>query len=195
MVCLKVFRLRDKISMIVVPKRMDPIIFDLETENILMTLPFTSQSSLVNCITVHSNFVFCCDNRKKIHTFDMNNAKPINQPDICTYAKTDWNTFLFSLILRKLSSFSFISVPSSAISSYYDGKRFLILGCIDGVIRALDMSRKPNRLFVLPGPHMKSLTCMKVSGDKVWILLKHLFIVLNDSCKIFIFDRLSEVLQ
>ncbi len=66
----------------------------------------------------------------------------------------------------------FFSVPSAAVSCYHDGNRYLILGCIDGVIRVLDLLKKSTtRLFVMPGQHVKTLTCMKVSGDKVTNLL------------------------
>lgn len=83
-VCLRVLRCREKRAIVVVPKRMDPVIFDLETGNILLTLPLTCQGTLINCVTTFSNFVFCCDNRKRVYTFDMNNAKPLYQIDVCT---------------------------------------------------------------------------------------------------------------
>ena len=60
-----------------------------------------------------------------------------------------------------------VLVPSAAVSSSFEGNRFLILGCMDGVIRVLDTLHKPFRIFTLPGQGLKTLTCMKIIGDKV----------------------------
>ena len=54
------------------------------------------------------------------------------------------------------------------MSSFYDGKRFLVLGCMDGVIRVLDIRHKqPYTMFTLPGQGLKKLACMEVVGDTV----------------------------
>ena len=59
-------------------------------------------------------------------------------------------------------------VPSAAVSSFHDGKRFLVLGCMDGVIRVLDtMHKPPYPMFTLPGQGLKTISCMKVVGDTV----------------------------
>ena len=58
----------------------------------------------------------------------------------------------------------------NAVSSFLHGKRFLVLGCMDGVIRVLDTRHKPPYLvFPLPGQFLKTLTCMEVVGDTVII--------------------------
>lgn len=59
-------------------------------------------------------------------------------------------------------------MPSSAVNLYHAKKRYILMGCMDGVVRVMDTLRKPPTVTKdLPGGHMKTLTAMKYSGDKV----------------------------
>lgn len=138
---MKILVVRGKRAIIVAARRMDPVIYDLETEEALFTLTSNIPSSSFYSISTAANLVFCCDANKNVFKFDINSDKPLCQTD---------------------------TLPSAAVGSFYDGKRFLVLGCMDGVIRVLDTTQKPpSRLFALPGHVLKTLTCMKVVGERI----------------------------
>lgn len=65
--------------------------------------------------------------------------------------------------------FKIFLVPSAALGSFLYEKRFLILGCMDGEIRVLDvMHTPPYPMFNFSaGNGLKSITCMQVFWETV----------------------------
>jgi hypothetical protein len=68
-----------------------------------------------------------------------------------------------------VTEFKIFLVPSAALGSFLYDKRFLILGCMDGEIRVLDvMHTPPYPMFNFPaGNGLKSITCMQVFWETV----------------------------
>lgn len=173
---MKILVVRGKIAIIVAARRMDPVIYDLETEEALFTLTSNIPSSSFYSISTAANLVFCCDANKNVFKFDINSDKPLCQTDTRKFLGTSIG---FVNVLH-LQFFPLCKVPSAAVGSFYDGKRFLVLGCMDGVIRVLDTTQKPpSRLFALPGHVLKTLTCMKVVGERVMVLFSFRFVYLG----------------
>jgi hypothetical protein len=141
---------------------MDPVIFDLATENILFMLDSNIPSNSVYCISIASNHVFCCDTNKKVFKYDTNNEEVY----LCKTRKHVNSQHKFSDLVIE---FKIFLVPSVALSSFLYDKRFLILGCMDGEIRVLDiMHTPPYPMFNFPaGNGLKSITCMQVFWETV----------------------------
>ena len=77
--CMKIISIRGKTAIIVAAKQMDPIVFDLETENTLFTLASKSENTLLAskiprssfcCLSSSLKYVFCCKDDKKVFIFD-----------------------------------------------------------------------------------------------------------------------------
>ena len=166
MICLKIAGIGGKKAIIVAARRMDPVVYDLDTEEELLTLTSNIPSSSFYCISTYAHFIYCCDANKNVFTFDMKNKNNfLYRTDSRKYTEL---VEISSITYFNIFFFFFKSVPSAAVSCYHDGNRFLILGCIDGVIRILDLTEAPPiSLIDLPGQHVKTITCMKVSGNKV----------------------------
>lgn len=69
---MKIVSIRGKRAIIVAARRMDPVVFDLETEEALFTLTSNIPSSSFYCISNFANSVFCCDANKNVFKFDIN---------------------------------------------------------------------------------------------------------------------------
>ena len=63
-ICMKIVWIRGKTAIIVAAKQMDPIVFDLKTEDSLFTLDSSKNS--VYCLSSSLKYVFCCDDDKKV---------------------------------------------------------------------------------------------------------------------------------
>lgn len=79
---MKILAVRGKRAIIVAARRMDPVIYDLETEEALCTLTSNIPSSSFYSITTAGHYVFCCDANKNVFRFDINSDKPLCQTDI-----------------------------------------------------------------------------------------------------------------
>ena len=69
-ICMKIVFFRGKKSIIVAARKMDPIVFDLETEESLFVLKCSIPNISIGSISTYSHYVFCCDNNKRVFTFD-----------------------------------------------------------------------------------------------------------------------------
>ena len=67
---MKIISIRGKTAIIVAAKQMDPIVFDLESENTLFTLASKIPRSSFYCLSSSLKYVFCCDGDKKVFIFD-----------------------------------------------------------------------------------------------------------------------------
>ena len=73
MICLKIAGIGGKKAIIVAARRMDPVVYDLDTEEELLTLTSNIPSSSFYCISTYTHFIYCCDANKNVFTFDMKN--------------------------------------------------------------------------------------------------------------------------
>ena len=69
---MKMLNVRGKRAIIVAARRMDPVVYDLETEDAIFTLTSNIPSSSFYCMASTSHFVFCCDANKNVFRFDIN---------------------------------------------------------------------------------------------------------------------------
>ena len=67
-ICMKIVWIRGKTAIIVAAKQMDPIVFDLKTEDSLFTLDSSKNS--VYCLSTSLKYVFCCDANRNLFIFD-----------------------------------------------------------------------------------------------------------------------------
>lgn len=77
MICLKIAGIGGKKAIIVAARRMDPVVYDLDTEEELLTLTSNIPSSSFYCISTYANFIYCCDANKNVFSFDTSNKKNV----------------------------------------------------------------------------------------------------------------------
>ena len=62
-------------------KHKDPFVYNLNTDEIVLSLVSNTSNLSISCISVFGNSIFCCDASKKVFTFDWTNDKPLQQVD------------------------------------------------------------------------------------------------------------------
>ena len=67
---MKIISIRGKKAIIVAARRMDPIVFDLESGNTLFTLASKIPRSSFYCLSTSKKYVFCCDANRNLFIFD-----------------------------------------------------------------------------------------------------------------------------
>ena len=72
--CMKIAEIQGKQVIVVAARQLDPLVFDLETENLLFTLTSNVPKSHFNCISFSVKYVFCCDANKTVMKFDVNSG-------------------------------------------------------------------------------------------------------------------------
>jgi len=149
-------------------KHKDPFVYNLNTDEIVLSLVSNTSNLSISCISVFGNSIFCCDASKKVFTFDWTNDKPLQQVD-----SSKSLSLIYHVSYLICVNYFLFSVSSCAVGSFHWRERFLLLGCIDGTIRVMDtLGKPPTKTFALPTLTLKalgSLGCMKVAGGKVMI--------------------------
>lgn len=94
--CLKVAMYKNRHVLIVSAKQKDPFVYDLTSDEVVLSLTSNSPGISIRCISVFGNIIFCCDAKKNVFTFDWSLDKTLRQVDIC---KSSFILFLLACIL------------------------------------------------------------------------------------------------
>lgn len=156
---MKIINLKSRKAIALSAVKCDIVIYDCATEERLLSLPTGAPLNSIHSMSTSGNLIFCCDFKKSVFTFDLGTGKVLLRVD---YRKP----ILFSCPTLVLTHFLLCTVPSVAVNCFHLNK-YLFLACQDGVIRALDVLRKPGNPLSLSGPHPKTLSCMRFSDTKV----------------------------
>jgi hypothetical protein len=83
---MKIVPIRGRRAIVVAARHLDPVVFDLESENSLFKLVSNFPSSSFHSFSYSSNYVFGCDDNKNVCLFDINSGS-LYKTETCKHVK------------------------------------------------------------------------------------------------------------